>query len=183
MSCKTPTGPAWPSAPHWLSACQTNCFGWRRAVNAVWSRSWEWRNSYSLLPFGPVRHILDYSMGMGIKSRFYLKLLISCCGHILRGNFTGTYRLLSYYAVAFLESFSICFQSITTSPVAVSFVHAPLKPWVISLKEGWKTGSDCPRSTSCTLHAQEVKEIQGATTNECASAGVEKYFLFFEQFS
>lgn len=64
VSCKTPTGPVWPTAPHWLSACQTNCFGWQRAVKTAWSRTWECRNSYSLLPFCPVQHIRDY---MGIR--------------------------------------------------------------------------------------------------------------------
>lgn len=33
--CKTPTGLLWPTAPHWLSACQTNCFCWQRAVKTA----------------------------------------------------------------------------------------------------------------------------------------------------
>lgn len=113
--CKTPTGPVWPTAPHWLSACQTNCFCWQRAVKTAWSRTWKWRNSYFLLPLGPVQLTLDSSMGItgwsrGVTGPFW-SLPWTLCSYssppvptFYRDNFTATYQLLNYYVCRMLQS-------------------------------------------------------------------------------
>lgn len=149
VSGKTPTGPVWPTEPHWLSACQTNCFGWQRAVKTAWNRTWEWRNSFSLLPLGPVQHIWHCSMGImewswlftGPSWRLpwtlwsYSSPLVPAYS---RDNFTATYQLLNCLWDASVSASS----SINSPQVVSSFVHPPLKPLALPLEEGWKKSSD-----------------------------------------
>lgn len=110
MICKAPTGPVWPTAPHWLSTCQTNCFCWQCAVKTAWCRTWMWRNSYFLLPLGPVHLVLDSSMkitewSQGFAGTFW-SLPRTCCSYssppvptFCWDNFTAAYPLLNYYRV------------------------------------------------------------------------------------
>lgn len=158
--------PVWPTAPHWPSACQTNYFGWQLAVKTAWRRTWEWREElFCYLAFCSI--VWELSQGFTVSPGHSEVTHLHLCATYSWSHFTATYQLLKCFVVAFVGSFSLCFQSITSPQVAISFVNPPPKLGVISLQQAWKKSPDFLLTTpgTHTPESQEVKETSAAASN------------------
>lgn len=110
VSCETPM---WPSAPRWQSAHQTNCFGWQCAARTTWSRTLEQGNSCSLLPFGPLQRISDFTVVwerwdeaedlLSFPLTFWTCSSLPAAVHS-RGNFTTAFQLLNCFRASFSKN-------------------------------------------------------------------------------
>lgn len=131
--------PLWPTVPHWLSACQTNCFGWRLAGKAAWSGTQD-----------PVQRTRVCIIGiMGWSHGFTGPCSDppwTHCSHSpppvlihTRDNFTATFQLLNYDGVAG------CVCGIPLSPNIKIAPGCRFPLWIhlwscgpFPLKGGWK---------------------------------------------
>lgn len=143
VSCKTPTSPMWPPAPHWLSACQTNCFGWQRAVKTAWSRTCEWRNSYSFLPFGPGAACMCLHVAWewqdGVSPWNLWSYSSPPCAHIPLGIILQLHTSsLTVMELHFWDPSVTLLPEPKIASSSSSFVHPPLKPQALPLEVEWK---------------------------------------------